>query len=210
MYNFSDREKILLGLLLAIIIISGGLIYYAFSEKKADVAFKLQEGPAVPVAAPVAQEQTKKMVVYVTGAVKNPGVYTLEDGMRVKDAIDLAGGILPEADLLRLNLAKKLHDEDKLYVPKIGEVSSEQPGQESLIVADGTGGIISYSDGKININTASLSELDTLPGIGPTTAQKIIDYRTQNGPFKSIEDIKNVSGIGEKKFEQIKDKIKVD
>ncbi|WP_245984593.1 helix-hairpin-helix domain-containing protein [Biomaibacter acetigenes] len=150
------------------------------------------------------------MVVYVTGAVKNPGVYTLEDGMRVKDAIDLAGGILPEADLLRLNLAKKLHDEDKLYVPKIGEVSSEQPGQESLIVADGTGGISSYSDGKININTASLSELDTLPGIGPTTAQKIIDYRTQNGPFKSIEDIKNVSGIGEKKFEQIKDKIKVD
>ncbi|HHW01984.1 MAG TPA: competence protein ComEA [Thermoanaerobacterales bacterium] len=210
MYNFSDREKILLGLLLAIIIISGGLIYYVFSEKKADVAFKLQEGPAVPVTAPAVQEQTKKIMVYVTGAVKNPGVYTLEDGMRVKDAIDLAGGTLPEADLLRLNLAKKLHDEEKLYVPKIGEVISDQPGQGSLTGEGETAGISSSSDGKININTASLQDLDTLPGVGPATAQKIIDYRTQNGPFKSIEDIKNVSGIGDKKFEQIKDKIKVD
>lgn len=210
MFNLNDREKILLGLLLATIIISGGLVYYAFHEKNADVAFKLQEGPAIPVTAPVTQEQPKKVVVYVTGAVKNPGVYTLEDGMRVKDAIDLAGGVLPEADLLRLNLAQKLHDEDKLYVPKIGEIMSESQTQQSTAGASGTAGITSLSDGKININTAGLSELDTLPGIGPATAQKIIDYRTQNGPFKSIDDIKNVSGIGDKKFEQIKDKIKVD
>jgi len=210
MFNFSSREKILVGLLLVIVVVSGGLIYYAFNQQKADVAFKLEEGPAVPVTAPPAQAQPKKIVVYVTGAVKNPGVYTLEDGLRVKDAIDMAGGTLPEADLLRLNLAQKLNDEDKLYVPKIGEVPDGQPGQENPAGVGGTVGISSPSDGKININNASISDLDTLPGIGPATAQKIIDYRTQNGPFKSIDDIKNVSGIGDKKFEEIKDKISVD
>lgn len=209
MFNFSDREKILLGLLLAIIIFCSGLIYYAFFERKADVAFKLEEGPAVPVSTQVVQEKPKDIVVYVTGAVKNPGVYNLKEGERVKDAIDMAGGSLPEADLLRLNLAQKLHDEDKLYVPKVGEIPDNELVQGSS-AAGGSAGISSSGGGKININTADLSTLDTLPGIGPATAQKIIDYRNQNGPFTSIEDIKNVSGIGDKKFEQIKDKIKVD
>ncbi|MCR4431437.1 MAG: helix-hairpin-helix domain-containing protein [Tepidanaerobacteraceae bacterium] len=203
MFNLSSREKILLGFVLAIAIISGGLVYYAFYERNDNVAFRLQEAPAIPVTAPASQEQPKKVVVYVTGAVRNPGVYTLEDGMRVKDAIDLAGGPLPEADLLRINLAQKLHDEDKLYIPEIGEIMGESTLQQN------SAGIASSGDGKININTAGLSELDALPGIGPATAQKIIDYRTQNGPFKSIDDIKNVSGIGDKKFEQLKDKIKV-
>ncbi|MDI3480459.1 MAG: competence protein ComEA [Tepidanaerobacteraceae bacterium] len=209
MLNLSNREKILLGLLLATVIICSGLVYYAFYERNDDVAFKLQEDPAIPVAVPVTQEPAKKVVVYVTGAVKNPGVYTLDDGMRVKDAIDLAGGALPEADLLCLNLAQKLHDEDKLYVPKIGETISESEGKQSATGISTKVGVASLSDGKININTAGITELDTLPGIGPTTAQKIIDYRTQNGPFESIDEIKNVSGIGEKKFDQIKDKIKV-
>ncbi|WP_422444621.1 helix-hairpin-helix domain-containing protein [Thermoanaerobacterium sp. DL9XJH110] len=211
MYNFSKREQILLCLLLALVIFSGGMVYYVFFKEEPDVAFKLEEGPAVPVSVPVAQEEPKKIMVYVTGAVKNPGVYTLEEGKRVKDAIEAAGGNLPEADLLRLNLAQKLRDEDKLYVPRVGEFpeGQEEPGGGNTGMAGATVGISSFSDNKININTADLVELDTLPGIGPTTAQKIIDYRNQNGPFKSIEEIKNVSGIGDKKFEEIKDKIKV-
>jgi competence protein ComEA len=210
MYNFSKREQILLGILLALVIFSGAMAYYAFFKEEPDVAFKLEDGPAVPVSAPAAQEEPKNIMVYVTGAVKNPGVYTLEEGQRVKDAIEAAGGSIPEADLLRLNLAQKLRDEDKLYVPRVGEFpeGQEQGGGDTGMVG-ATVGINASSDDKININTADLAELDTLPGIGPTTAQKIIDYRTQNGPFKAIEEIKNVSGIGDKKFEEIKDKIKV-
>lgn len=204
MFDFSKREKILLGLLLVLIISVISISYYAFFKKEPEIAFKLQEEPAVPVTAPV---QAQKIVVHVAGAVKNPGVYALEEGQRVKDAIQIAGGPLPEADLLRLNLAQKIHDEDKLYVPKIGEAPEQQEQESESYGA--TVGISSKNDGKVNINTADESELTKLPGVGSATAQKIIDYRTTNGTFKSIEDIKNVSGIGDKKFEQMKDKIKV-
>ena len=205
MFDFSKREKILLGLLLLLTISTVSVSYYAFFKKEPDIAFKLQDEPAVLVTAPA--YEAEKIVIHIAGAVKNPGVYTLEEGQRVKDAIEIAGGPLPEADLLRLNLAQKIHDEDKLYVPKIGE-SPEQSEQEDELYGS-TVGIISKNDGKVNINTANETELTTLPGIGPATAQKIIDYRTTSGPFKSIEEIKNVSGIGDKKFEQLKDKIKV-
>jgi len=204
MLDFSKREKILLSLLLLLIISIIAISYYAFFKKEPEIAFKFQDEPAVPVTAPV---QTEKIVVYVVGAVKNPGVYTLDEGRRVKDAIEIAGGPLPEADLQRLNLAQKMNDEDKLYVPRIGE-TSEQSDQENGFY-EPTVGIVTKNDGKININTADEAELTKLPGIGPATAQKIIDYRTNKGPFKSIEEIKNVSGIGDKKFEQLKDKIKV-
>jgi len=205
MFDFSKREKILLGLLLVLIISVISISYYAFFRKEPEIAFKLQDVPAIPVSA--SKVETEKIVVHVAGAVKNPGVYTLEEGKRVKDAIEVAGGALPEADLLRLNLAQKIHDEDKLYVPKIGETPEQlEQANESY---GATVGISSKSDGKVNINTADETELIQLPGIGPATAQKIIDYRTTNGFFKSIEDIKKVSGIGDKKFEQLKDKIRV-
>ncbi|MCG1012794.1 helix-hairpin-helix domain-containing protein [Tepidanaerobacter sp. GT38] len=205
MFDFSKREKILLGLLLVLIISVISISYYAFFRKEPEIAFKLQDEPAIPVAA--SKVEAEKIVVHVAGAVKNPGVYTLDEGKRVKDAIEIAGGALPEADLLRLNLAQKIHDEDKLYVPKIGETPEQlEQANESY---GATVGISSKSDGKVNINTADETELIQLPGIGPATAQKIIDYRTTNGFFKSIEDIKKVSGIGDKKFEQLKDKIRV-
>lgn len=204
-FNFSNREKILIGLLLTLFISVGFVTYYAFFRKTPEIAFKLQDEPAIPVTAQVTE--TKEIVVHVTGAVKNPGVYTLEEGKRVKDAIEMAGAHLPEADLSCLNLAQKLHDEDKLYIPRIGEIEDLSESKSSYYGA--TVGISSKNDGKIDINTADETELTQLPGIGPMTAQKIIDYRTKSGSFKAIEDIKNVSGIGDKKFEQIKDKIKV-
>ncbi len=205
MFDFSKREKILLGILLVLFISIGAITYYAFFRESPEIAFKLQEEPAIPVTAPVVE--TEKIVIHVAGAVKNPGVYTLEEGKRVKDAIEVAGGHLPEADILRLNLAQKLHDEDKLYVPKIGETSEQSDAESPSYGA--TVGVSSKSDGKIDINTAGETELTQLPGIGSVTAQKILDYRKANGSFKTIDDIKNVSGIGDKKFEQIKDKIKV-
>lgn len=146
-------------------------------------------------------ETDKEIKVYVTGLVKSPGVYTMKDGDRIDDAIKLAGGALEGADLSNINLAEKVRDEQMIKIPKVGENSGSTSNGSS-----NTEG----SDGKININKASKAELDALPGIGEVTAQRIIDFREQHGNFQKIEDIMNVSRIGPKIFEQIKDKITVD
>ncbi len=152
-----------------------------------------------PTKAPIA--------VHVTGAVPRPGMYELGEGSRVQDAIDAAGGLLASADADSINLAAFLEDGQKLTIPyKAGQqpeqqsnsvFPTEQPGQST-----GTGE-------RININTASLEELDSLPGIGPTTAQNILDYRQENGPFQEIEDLLQVPGIGPSTYENIKDLITV-
>jgi len=202
--NLSKREQLLLGLLAAMIIICAGAFYHIFSNSGEDIAFKLEESPAVAVNSTSWSEERAKIVIHITGAVNRPGVYELSEGDRVKDAIDAAGGASSDADLTIINLAQKLRDEDKIYVPKIGEFDNTKEASENLIP-----GINPSEAGKIDINSADITQLDSLPGIGPATAQKIIDYREQNGPFKTIEEIKNVSGIGDKKFEDIKDKITV-
>jgi competence protein ComEA len=137
--------------------------------------------------------------------VAHPDVYELSYDSIVKDAIEAAGGPTGEADLNRINLARRVHDEEQIYVP--------QKGEESFPVSPPSGpsapSSSSQEGGKVNINTATAEELDTLPGVGPSIAQRIIDYRTTNGPFQSIEDIKNVKGIGDATFEKLKDKITV-
>lgn len=144
-----------------------------------------------------------EVYVDVDGAVVTPGVYRLREGARVAQAIDAAGGLTPEADVAGLNRASKVVDGQKIYVPHVGEqrtvgdVAGSGPGEASV-------GASVVSD-LININTANAAELQTLSGVGPSMAQSIIDERTQNGPFTSIEDLMRVSGIGEKKFAKIKD-----
>ena len=149
------------------------------------------------------------IVVDVRGAITNPGVYELTLGDRIIDAIDLAGGYTKEADTSGINHAQKLQDEMRIYVPKIGEVLAD-----SLIDGQATVALPSESttakDGKININRADETELTKLPGIGPSKAEAIIAYRDENGRFKTIDEIKNISGIGEKTFEKLKDLIVVD
>lgn len=153
------------------------------------------------------------VVVHIIGEVNNPGVVTLPEGSRIIDAINMAGGKTEEADLSKINLAYIVEDGTQIYIPRI----NENLNQVNLI-SDGAGiGVIindsnveeNKVDAKVNINTANKEKLETLPGIGETTAQKIIDYRESNGKFKTIEDIKNVSGIGEAKYESLKDKITV-
>ena len=154
-----------------------------------------------------------KVVVHVIGEVNNPGVVTLPEGSRIIDAINMAGGKTEEADLSKINLAYIVEDGTQIYIPRI----NEDLNQVNLI-NDGAGIGVIINDSnmeenkvevKVNINTANKEKLETLPGIGETTAQKIIDYRETNGKFKTIEDIKNVSGIGDAKFESLKDKITV-
>lgn len=142
------------------------------------------------------------IVVHITGAVPRPGVYAMPEGARVQDAISAAGGFLAEADKTGINLARVLEDGEQLDIPYV-------EGASIVVPTPGVEVIDTSNTELININTASQAELETLPGIGPTTAQKIIAYREENGPFINIEDIINVSGIGPGTYERIKDLITV-
>jgi len=133
---------------------------------------------------------TRSVTVYISGAVATPGVYNLPEGSRVDDVILLAGGFLPNAEQEGINLAAMLLDGQQLDVPVRSAATH-------------------VSEGRININTATVEELDTLPGIGPTTAQNIFNYRLENGPFQFIQDIQNVAGIGPATYDEIKDLIMV-
>ncbi|HJR80528.1 MAG TPA: ComEA family DNA-binding protein [Anaerolineales bacterium] len=143
----------------------------------------------------------RPLIVHITGAVPRPGVYALPDGSRVQDAIAAAGGFLAEAQKTDINLAALVIDGEKLDIPFIEGASPVLPTPGPTVVAATTE--------LININTASQAELETLPGIGPTTAQMIISYREENGDFVSIEEIINVSGIGPGLYDRIKDLITV-
>lgn len=145
------------------------------------------------------------IVVHVAGEVKNPGVYTLSNSARMIDAVLAAGGATARADLEVINLATPLMDSSQIYVPAKGaaerpEFARPQPGINGVQPAQNS----SDSSGVVNINRASVTELDSLPGVGPSTAQAIVDYRTTNGPFGSPEDLLNVKGIGPAKFEAMR------
>ena len=142
----------------------------------------------------------KKISVYVSGQVKNVSVVELEDNgnLRAVDAVNLAGGLTEFADTEAINLAEAISDGQHVHIPT--KEILLQPSTKEIPSAQDSGD-------KVNINTADLDKLVTLKGVGPATAQKIIDYREQNGAFKTIDEIKNVRGIGQKKFDAIKDKI---
>ncbi len=148
-----------------------------------------------------------KIVIHITGEVEEEGVIELEKGARISDAIEEAGGTTEEADLSNVNLAYSLSDGQKVKIPNINEkdeeiiVVEEKAGDNIIIEGNKS------KEEKININKAAQTEIETLPGIGPSTALKIITYRNEHGKFKNIEDIKNVSGIGDSKFENIKEYI---
>ena len=146
------------------------------------------------------------VVIYVTGAVKSPGVVELNSNQRLKDAIELVGGFTEDADIGSINLAEFVKDEQHYVVTKIGETPSPQTVSSNTGTTTPNG---AKNNALININTATKEELKSLNGIGDALSQRIIDFREQNGAFSDIESIKNVSGIGEKKFEGIKDYITV-
>lgn len=145
--------------------------------------------------------QNKTIIVEIKGQVKNPDVYTLDENSIINDLITLAGGVTENADLSSINRAKKLQNHEMIYIADKNEASIAQnsmadPSEHSVM-----------SESLVDINTAEAEQLKTLNGIGDSKAKSIIEYREQNGGFKSIEEIKNVTGIGEKMFEKIKDNI---
>lgn len=202
--------------ILVVIAAASGLAMASFGGHSSDVSFERSDeasasdvrgaedtSPDDADGSSAKSSSDAEVYVDVDGAVARPGVYRLKDRARVSQAIDAAGGLTAEADVTGLNRASKITDGQKIYVPTVGEqqAAAAVGGADSAAVASGAGS----SSGLVNINTASAAELQTLSGIGPSMAQSIIDERTQNGAFVSVDDLMRVSGIGEKKLAKIKD-----
>lgn len=211
MANLTLKQKIILGM--ASIVLIGVVIYNVYlNNEKFDLSENLVLENKTMAEATNTVDDEDIVVVHITGCVKNPGVVKLKEGSRIEDAIEAAGGLTDDADISNVNLAYVLDDGTKIKIPSVNEIGkddsyiSEESGAD-VILNENSGGLEKSSI--VNINKASEVELQTLPGIGPSLAGRIIEYRETNGKFKSIEDIKNVSGIGETKFDSIKDFITV-
>jgi competence protein ComEA len=206
MFNLSNQEKITIIFLLIVIIIGIGIILYKNFNNEDNLA--LNSPPNFSENNIAEKIEVPSVIIHISGAVKNPGVYQLKSTDRVVDAVKIAGGITERANPDAINLAALLKDGQKIIIPyKISnQVTVESDKNISKNIEEVYSSSSSPSD-QININTADDHTLQSLPGIGPVLSQKIIDYRNQNGLFEVIDDIKDVSGIGEKKFEGIKDLI---
>lgn len=210
-----NKKKVLMIGVVCVIITIGGILYWIFQNVDNDEYIDLESVENNMATIENSEnneriEEKQKIVVHISGNVVNPGVISLEEGSRIIDAINNAGGLTSEADITKINLAYILEDAQKIYIPsKNDEENTVYVSKES-----GDNGVVTSSSGKeesqkeeklmININTANKEEFEKLPGIGSSIATRIVDYRKENGKFNTIEDIKNVSGIGEAKFNNIK------
>ena len=206
------QKKIILIIILVIALIT---YYYLYTKNNTEEI----NNENLEITNNETQEESKeeeKIVVHITGAVNKEGIVELQTGARITDAIEKAGGAKENADIKNINLATILEDGMKVHIPTVEET---QANKENINVENNASSQIdtgtkeatsnTKTQGKININTATKEELDTLPGIGPSTAAKIIEYRKENGKFKNIEEIKEVSGIGDAKYEKIKELINI-
>ncbi len=217
MQNINLKTKIIIAVGAIIIAITVGIYFYRTTKDNSEIEItedNLTTNTAVENSNETVEENNK-IVVHITGEVNYPGIVVLKEGARVVDAIEAGGGETDEADLSSLNLAYILSDGEKIYVPNKEETSQESQGREYITSAKDNseqsenGAKSTGTNFKININTAKQEELTQITGIGDSTAKKIIEYRTQNGKFKSIEDIKNIPGIGDSKFNAMKEEITV-
>jgi competence protein ComEA len=168
------------------------------SPPPAELSLPRAESPAPAVST----TEPGPVVVYVAGAVVRPGVYPVATGARVADAVAAAGGPTPDADLEPLNLATRVADGDRVFVPRRG-----QPPPAVIGPVTGSGG--AGSTGPVDLNTATGTQLETLPGVGPATAQAIITWRQQHGGFRSVDDLLEVRGIGPAKLDALRDQVTV-
>lgn len=212
--SFSNKQKIIFIIIICFMFIF--IIYYFYtnfyqktSSTEDDTFLSVNTSLESPTSdeTEISFDNLKEddIIIYICGAVKESKVVTLKEKSRIADAIEAVGGLAENADLTNVNLAYILEDGEKIYIPQKGEdvnTVSVVTNTSSSFTSDS-----SISKVKININKANQAELEGIPGIGPSTALKIIQYRKENGKFSSIQDIKNVSGIGDGKYEKIKNYI---
>jgi competence protein ComEA len=191
MNQWLEDHRVLILAFVGLLIAAAGLTFALRWQPAAPMIIE----PPLPTATPPPTATLSPIQVYVSGAVAHPDVYMLPPDAIVRDALDAAGGTVEGADLNRVNLAQPLADGQQVYVPLTGQEATSEPTALPTLSAENP----------ININTATLEDLDRLPGIGPALAQRIIDYRDAHGPFARIQDIQNVSGIGPAKFADIRD-----
>ncbi|WP_285395113.1 helix-hairpin-helix domain-containing protein [Lysinibacillus sp. fls2-241-R2A-57] len=197
------------------ILVIGGLCYFFFSSSDSsppqeELIETIQPMKQHEIEEPVDEAVIQQVFVDIKGAVMYPGVYELQPDQRIIDVVQLAGGYTQDADTQLINHAQKVQDEMVIYIPVKGEKLDEITSNILTMPTSGTSqGDNGMKDQKVNLNKADEATLTTLTGIGPSKAQSIISYREENGDFKTIEDLKKVSGIGEKTFEKLKDFITV-
>lgn len=186
-----SRSTALVGVCLALVVLA------VVGQRLAHAGAASEPEPAAVPLEPVAEAPARPvLVVHVVGEVRRPGLYRLRDGARIADAIHRAGGALRDADLAAVNLAASLVDGVQILVPARADTAGASHGASS-----GAGA----ASGPVSLSSATLEELDQLPGVGPVTAQKILDYRTEHGPFASVDDLDAVPGIGPTRIEQLRE-----
>lgn len=202
-----DKQKII-KIAIAVVIVILAIVYYFSTKEENSYDDILVNNVVIENKVEEEKQESEKessfIKVYVAGEVNSPGVIELEEGSRIEDAIQGAGGVKAEANLKNINLAYEVSDGEKIYIPNLSEESEEEN-----MLEPNTSNSSTNAKGKVNINKATATELTSVPGIGASTAQKIITYREENGKFQTIEDVKKVSGIGDSKFESMKDFIAV-
>lgn len=219
-----DKKKIfIIGAVIGIFMI-GGILYYIFHNQEEYVDFEdldttlengvenvVEDATQNNIENNSEKEEENKIIVHISGQVANPGVISLKEGARVIDAIKEAGGLTNEADISKVNLAYILADAQKIYIPNINEKKEtsiiEEGSKEQIVTGESSKQVAQEESIMVNINTASAEELQKLPGIGSSIANRIVAYRKENGKFNTIEEIQNVSGIGTSKFNKIKNNI---
>lgn len=202
-YNLTKYKKVIVAIVIIMLAICGIVYKNTVYDTRVVLIEEVEQPKESNESKDVVKEEVTNITVYVCGNVRNVRNVTLPKESRVEDAIKLAGGVTENAELSGINMAQKLSDEDMVYVPKKGEIIEVKSKPSNISSSPA-------KKGKLNINKANAEQLDTLPGVGPSIAQKIIDYRSSRGSFKSIEELNNVSGIGNEKYKDVKDLITVD
>lgn len=218
------NKKIIIKVTAGILIFAVAFSAYLWSNRKTEqesTELQVLNGEALSVDGKSTQggieeptEEENLILIHVAGAVKNPSVVEIQEDMRLFEAVEKAGGFLPEADSNYLNLAEKLIDGEKIYIPSKEETAKLEgetiSSNAKTASGNGRDNLLKGQNGQqglININSADATQLETLTGIGPSMAERILNYRNEMGKFKTIDDLKNISGIGEKTFEKFKDNI---
>lgn len=211
--NLGKKQNLIIVIAIIVIVLGFSIsnyikqqkVYVLSHEEKKDILHESSTESGKDSSSNRDEINSEKIVVHIEGEVVSPGVYELDKDTRVFDVIEAAGGLLETANRKKINLAKKIVDEEYIYIPSESDENVEIQNITNAPITTN----INKNESLVNINNASMTELNSLPGIGEVLANRIIEYRSEKGDFKSVEELKNVSGIGDKKFSEIKDKVTV-